>query len=58
MLAENDVSVVVKVRLVSFAPVLLSVFACGSSFDNLSAVDTSFRTAHFGETGSFKIPFT
>ena len=47
MLSENRVCEVVKVRLAVFAPVLLSVFASGSSLDYLIAlaVDTGHRLA-------------
>jgi len=60
MLAEDRVSEVVKVRLAGFAPVLLSVFARGSSLDDLvaSAVDTRHRLAKAGETETFKTPLT
>jgi hypothetical protein len=45
MVAEDRVGEVVKVRFTGFAPVLLSVFACGSSLDDLvaSAVDARHR---------------
>jgi hypothetical protein len=55
-----SMSLIVEVRLAGFAPVLLSVFARGSSLDDLvaSAVDTRHRLAEAGETETFKTPFT
>lgn len=60
MVAKNRVCEVVKVRFTGFAPVLLSVFACGSSLNDLvaSAVDARHRLARFGETETFKTLFT
>jgi hypothetical protein len=60
MLAENRVCEIVKVRLAVLTPVLLSVFACGSSLDNLvtSAVKTRHRLAETGETEAFKTSLT
>ena len=56
MVAEHRVGEIVKVRFTGFAPVLLSVFACGSSLDDLvaSAVDARHRLAEAGETETFK----
>ena len=50
----------VKTRLAVLTPVLLSVFACGSSLENLvaSAVDARHRLAEAGETETFKAPLT
>ena len=50
----------VKTRLAVLTPVLLSVFACGSSLDNpvTSAVKTRPRLARFGETGTFEPSLT
>ena len=60
MLPENRVCGVVEVRLAVFAPVLLGVFASGSSLDNLIAlaVDTRHRLAEAGETEPFKTSFS
>ena len=56
MLSENRVCEVVELRFAVFAPVLLGVFASGSSFDYLIAlaVDTRLRLARFGETETLK----
>ena len=60
MVAEDRVGEVIKIRFTGFTPVLLSVFACGSSLDDLvaSAVDARHRLARFGETVTFKKSFT
>ena len=52
MLSEDRVRKVVKMRLTPITPVLLSIFASGSSLDNLitSAVHTRYRLAEAGET--------
>jgi len=56
MLPENRVCEVIELRLAVFAPVLLGVFASGSSLDYLIAlaVTTRHRLAEAGETETFK----
>ena len=60
MLSENRVCEVVEVRFTFFAPVLLGVFASGSSLDYLIAlaVDTGHRLAEAGETETLKTSFS